>query len=389
MDPARHLALMVSLLDRHPNLMLDIAWRVIDDAYFSTPRGPRGVRAVPECVLGPDPAGHRFPGVARTRTWRSTQGWLFIQQHDGKLTELTTNEPDDEETEIQGGGLDGKWRSSWKDGLQPEEIARGTVVITAGDGINPAYIQLLVSCAGPPRTGGDGPNMQALACWGSRFPARARMDPPTAQHKTSFMLGCPARAGNNPRGRLIDSRSCVVEPLPPAGGGRPVGGRPRTDSAGSSESRNLCAELGQLHPDHLAAAVLLLAILGGYQNRTHDPPPGHQNHVARLRTNVHRNHWLPHWTAGACWSCPERIMWVQGSARSAIVVPYDQLHAPLLAQLPPDPTRRRRLKIMVSPVRFWPSAPLPSFRRSRCFPKSTLALGKQALYVFDNSGRFP
>ena len=39
MDPARHLALMVSLLDRHPNLMLDIAWRVIDDAYFSTPRG--------------------------------------------------------------------------------------------------------------------------------------------------------------------------------------------------------------------------------------------------------------------------------------------------------------------------------------------------------------
>ena len=47
-------------------------------------------------------------------------------------------------------------------------------------------------------------------------------------------------------GRLIDSRSCVVEPLPPAGGGRPVGGRPRTDSAGSSESLNLCAELGQL-----------------------------------------------------------------------------------------------------------------------------------------------
>ena len=56
------------------------------------------------------------------------------------------------------------------------------------------------------------------------------------------------RAGNNPTGRLIDSRSCVVEPLPPAGGSRPVGGRPRTDSAGSSESRNLCAELGQLLP---------------------------------------------------------------------------------------------------------------------------------------------
>ncbi len=39
MDPARHVALMTSLLERHPKLMLDIAWRVIDDAYFSTPEG--------------------------------------------------------------------------------------------------------------------------------------------------------------------------------------------------------------------------------------------------------------------------------------------------------------------------------------------------------------
>ena len=39
MDAGRHVALMMSLLDRHPNLMLDIAWRVIDDAYFSTSRG--------------------------------------------------------------------------------------------------------------------------------------------------------------------------------------------------------------------------------------------------------------------------------------------------------------------------------------------------------------
>ena len=29
-------------------------------------------------------------------------------------------------------------------------------------------------------------------------------------------------------------------------------------------------------PQHLGAAVLLGAILGGYQNRKHDPPPGHQ-----------------------------------------------------------------------------------------------------------------
>ena len=39
MDPARHAALMASMLARHPNLMLDITWRVIDDAYFSTPEG--------------------------------------------------------------------------------------------------------------------------------------------------------------------------------------------------------------------------------------------------------------------------------------------------------------------------------------------------------------
>ena len=39
MDPGRHVALMTTLLDRHPNLMLDIAWRVLDDAYFSTPEG--------------------------------------------------------------------------------------------------------------------------------------------------------------------------------------------------------------------------------------------------------------------------------------------------------------------------------------------------------------
>ena len=29
-------------------------------------------------------------------------------------------------------------------------------------------------------------------------------------------------------------------------------------------------------PRNLAGAVLLVAVLGGYQNRKHDPPPGHQ-----------------------------------------------------------------------------------------------------------------
>ncbi len=35
MPGADHIGLMESTLDRHPNLMLDITWRVIDDSYFS------------------------------------------------------------------------------------------------------------------------------------------------------------------------------------------------------------------------------------------------------------------------------------------------------------------------------------------------------------------
>ena len=37
MDAAQHVELLESLLERHPNLLLDISWRVLDDAYFSHP----------------------------------------------------------------------------------------------------------------------------------------------------------------------------------------------------------------------------------------------------------------------------------------------------------------------------------------------------------------
>ena len=37
MDAAQHVDLLESLLERHPNLLLDISWRVLDDAYFSQP----------------------------------------------------------------------------------------------------------------------------------------------------------------------------------------------------------------------------------------------------------------------------------------------------------------------------------------------------------------
>ena len=58
--------------------------------------------------------------------------------------------------------------------------------------------------------------------------------------------GCGVR-GPAPRADWSMRDPRPVESLPPAGGGRPVGGRPRADSAGSSESLNLCAEPGQLH----------------------------------------------------------------------------------------------------------------------------------------------
>ncbi len=38
-DPAEHAGLVRALLEAHPMLMVDLAWRVIDDAYFSTPEG--------------------------------------------------------------------------------------------------------------------------------------------------------------------------------------------------------------------------------------------------------------------------------------------------------------------------------------------------------------
>ena len=37
MAAAQHVTLLMSLLDRHPNLMLDLSWRVLNDAYFTTP----------------------------------------------------------------------------------------------------------------------------------------------------------------------------------------------------------------------------------------------------------------------------------------------------------------------------------------------------------------
>ena len=36
-DADKHIAILQSLLDHYPKLMLDIAWRVIDDSYFSNP----------------------------------------------------------------------------------------------------------------------------------------------------------------------------------------------------------------------------------------------------------------------------------------------------------------------------------------------------------------
>lgn len=36
-DPAQHIAIMEDFLNRYPNLMIDLSWRVVDDFYFSKP----------------------------------------------------------------------------------------------------------------------------------------------------------------------------------------------------------------------------------------------------------------------------------------------------------------------------------------------------------------
>ena len=41
MDALQHASTMAALLDRYPNLMLDISWRGIDDLYFSDPSKKR------------------------------------------------------------------------------------------------------------------------------------------------------------------------------------------------------------------------------------------------------------------------------------------------------------------------------------------------------------
>lgn len=41
MDPDEHIAIMTRLLERYPNLTLDLSWRVLEDMYFGKP----GVRA--------------------------------------------------------------------------------------------------------------------------------------------------------------------------------------------------------------------------------------------------------------------------------------------------------------------------------------------------------
>ena len=50
-----------------------------------------------------------------------------------------------------------------------------------------------------------------------------------------------------------------------------------------------------------APDLRLVAILGGYQNRKHDPPARSPVHVARIRTHVHRDTGLP--------NCPKATQW--------------------------------------------------------------------------------
>ncbi|MEV0186646.1 amidohydrolase family protein [Streptomyces sp. NPDC050625] len=58
MDPARHISIVRQLLDRHPNLTLDLSWRVLEDQYFSKP----GVREQYAALLDAHPT-RAIPGT--------------------------------------------------------------------------------------------------------------------------------------------------------------------------------------------------------------------------------------------------------------------------------------------------------------------------------------
>ena len=154
-----------------------------------TTAATRAYEMLEESNTGAKKTGVVIPGmVAACITVRGIDwlqighGWLFIQQQEGGLTELTINEPEDEETEVQEGGPNGKWRSSWNDGLEPEGIGQGTVIITAGDGINCIPKSEMEAAI---RSGGADPSRIAarirLAAW--------RHDPELAKGTPSVTVG--------------------------------------------------------------------------------------------------------------------------------------------------------------------------------------------------------
>ena len=87
MEAAQHIQTMTSLLDRYPKLMLDISWRVIDDAYFSQP--DKRARYVPflndysERILpGTDFLASRDKDIDVYRTELSVTSQILRDLHD-------------------------------------------------------------------------------------------------------------------------------------------------------------------------------------------------------------------------------------------------------------------------------------------------------------------
>lgn len=58
MDPRSHIDITRQLLDEHPNLTLDLSWRVLEDQYFSKP----GVRRLYARLLDANPT-RAIPGT--------------------------------------------------------------------------------------------------------------------------------------------------------------------------------------------------------------------------------------------------------------------------------------------------------------------------------------
>jgi hypothetical protein len=88
MDPDRHIRILTGMLDEHPNLTLDISWRVLHDLYFSHP----GIRAEYVAFFNAHPT-RVLPGTDFVASRKKDYG---VYKEELRVTGLINQHLDDE-----------------------------------------------------------------------------------------------------------------------------------------------------------------------------------------------------------------------------------------------------------------------------------------------------